>query len=155
MAPAMDEATLWSKLRKIEALHAGTNSDGEREAARLAAERIRARLAAQRTEWRDIVMVYSLADPWKRKLFLALCRRYGLTPYREKGQRSSTVQVLAPRKFHQKTLWPEYLALAEELEKHLADLTDRVIREAIHTDVSEAAEGEPKGLPEPEPESEP
>lgn len=96
-------------------------------------------------------MVYSLDDPWKRKLFLALCRRYGLTPYREKGRRSSTVQALAPRKFHQKTLWPEYLALPEELEKHLADRTDRVIREAIHTDVSEAAEGEPKSLPEPEP----
>ena len=114
----MDEATLWSKLRKIEALHAGTTSDGEREAARLAAERIRARLAAQRTEWRDIVMSYSLHDPWKRKLFVAPCRRYGLAPYREPGQRRSTVLVLAPRKFHDKTLWPEYLALSAELEKH-------------------------------------
>ncbi|MBK8694943.1 MAG: hypothetical protein IPN17_22360 [Deltaproteobacteria bacterium] len=147
----MDEATLWSKLRKIEALHAGTTSDGEREAARLAAERIRARLAAQRTEWRDIVMSYSLHDPWKRKLFVALCRRYGLAPYREPGQRRSTVLVLAPRKFHDKTLWPEYLALSAELEKHLADLTERVIREAIHDDVSEANEEEPKGLPEPGP----
>lgn len=59
--------------------------------------------------------------------------------------------VLAPRKFHNKTLWPEYLALSDELEKHLADLTDRVIREAIHADVSEVEEGEPKGLPEPGP----
>jgi hypothetical protein len=147
----MDEATLWSKRRKIEALHAGTTSDGEREAARLVAERIRARLAAQRTEWRDIVMSYSLPDPWRRKLFVALRRRYGLTPYRERGQRTSTVLVLAPRKFHNKTLWPEYLALSDELEKHLADLTDRVIREAIHADVSEFEEGEPKGLPEPGP----
>ena len=136
----MDEATLRPRLRKIEALHAGTNSDGERAAARLAAERIRARLAAQRTEWRDIVVVYSLDDPWKRKLFLALCRRDGLTPYREKGQQLSTVQVLALRKLHQKTLWPWYLALAEEIGKHLADLTDGVIREAIHTDVSEVVE---------------
>jgi hypothetical protein len=95
-------------------------------------------------------MVYSLADPWKRKLFLALCRRYGLKPYREKGQRSSIVQVLAPREFHQKTRWPEYLALPEEIEKHLADRTDHEIREAIHTDLSEAAEGEAKSLPEPE-----
>ena len=38
-APAMDETALQEKLRKIEALHAGTTSDGEREAARLAAER--------------------------------------------------------------------------------------------------------------------
>jgi len=94
-------------------------------------------------------MVCSLDDPWKRKIFLELCRRYGLKPYREKGQRSRIVQILAPRKFHQKTLWPQYLALPKELEKHLADRTDRVIREAIHTDVSEAAEVEPKVLPEP------
>jgi len=33
VVPAMDEAPLWSKLRKIEALHAGSSSDGEREAA--------------------------------------------------------------------------------------------------------------------------
>jgi hypothetical protein len=92
-------------------------------------------------------MSYSLPAPWKRKLFVALCRRYGLAPYREKGQRASTVLVLAPRRFHNKTLWPEYLALAEELEKHLADLTDRVIREAIHTDVSEAEESEPSTKP--------
>jgi hypothetical protein len=40
------EGTLLEKLRKIEALHAGTKVDGEREAARRAAERIRARLSA-------------------------------------------------------------------------------------------------------------
>jgi hypothetical protein len=39
------EGTLLEKLRKIEALHAGTTVDGEQEAARRAAERIRARLA--------------------------------------------------------------------------------------------------------------
>lgn len=151
MPSVVDEATLWSKLREIEALHAGTSSDGEREAARLAAERIRARLASQRTEWRDIVMSYSLHDPWKRKLFVALCRRYGLKPYRERGQRKSTVLVLAPRTLHNKTFWPEYLALAEELDMHLASLTERVIREAIHDDTSDAQEDEPKGLPEPAP----
>jgi hypothetical protein len=47
------EGTLLEKLRKIEALHAGTTVDGEREAARRAAERIRAAsrnfVAASRT----------------------------------------------------------------------------------------------------------
>ena len=57
----------------------------------LGAERIRARLAEMRGRETDSVMVYSLPDPWKRKLFLALCRRYGLTPYRERRQRYSTV----------------------------------------------------------------
>jgi len=44
----------------------------------------------------DVELVYSLPDPWKRKLFVALCRRYGLKPFREHGRRYSTVQVRAP-----------------------------------------------------------
>ena len=142
------EGTLLEKLRKIEALHAGTKIDGEREAARRAAERIRSRLAELRSREREEVMQYSLPDPWKRKLFLALCRRYGLTPYRERGQRHSTVLVRAPKTFQDRTLWPEYRALSEELTAHLEELTDRVIREAIDEDLSEATDTyAPKGLP--------
>jgi hypothetical protein len=145
----MDEATLQDKLRKIEALHAGTTSDGEREAARLAAERIRARLAEVRGREPDVELVYTLGDPWTRKLFVALCRRYGLKPFRRYRQRYSTVQVVAPATFQHGTLWPEFVALSAELEKHLSEITDRVVREAIHGDVSEAAEGDgPKALPQ-------
>lgn len=140
------EGTLLEKLRKIEALHAGTKFAGEREAARVAAERIRQRLAELRGSEVDIIMMYRLPDPWKRKLFVALCRRYGLKPYREPGQRSTTIQVRAPKTFQSRTLWPEFLALAAELDEHLRELTDRVIREAIDEDVSEAAEA-PKRLP--------
>jgi hypothetical protein len=142
------EGTLLEKLRKIEALYAGTNVDGEREAARRAAERIRARLAELRGSERDEVLVYSVPDPWKRKLFLALCRRYGLTPFREYGRRYSTVMVRAPKTFQQRTLWPEFLALSEELHAHLSELTDRVVREAIDEDVTEATESPPKALRE-------
>jgi hypothetical protein len=140
------EGTLLEKLRKIEALHAGTKIDGEREAARRAAERIRARLAELRSREREEIFVYSLPDPWKRKLFVALCRRYGLTPYRESGRRYSTVLVQAPKTFQDRTLWPEFLALSEELHAHLSELTDRVVREAINEDVSEAAEAGPPGV---------
>ena len=141
------EGTLVEKLRKLEALHAGTKVDGEREAARRAAERIRARLAELRGGEADEVLFYRLDDPWNRKLFVALCRRYGLTPYRERGRRYSTIQVRAPKTFQQKTLWPEFLALSKEVEAHLDELTDRVIREAINEDVSEAPEAEAKALP--------
>jgi len=146
----MDEAALQEKLRKIEALHAGTTSHGEREATRLAAERIRARLAEVRAREPDVELVYSLPDPWARKLFLALCRRYDLKPFRRYRQRYSTVQVVAPETFQHRVLWPEFLALSEELKKHLAEITEHIVREAIHGDVSEAAEGEePKALPGP------
>ena len=145
--PAMFlEGTLLEKLRKIEALHAGTAVAGEREAARLAAKRIRARLAEVRGREQDIEYRYSLPDPWKRKLFLALCRRYGLRPYRERGQRYTSVMIRAPKTFQDKTLWPEFLALSKELHAHLEELTERVIREAIDEDVSEAAESGPSKL---------
>lgn len=134
------EGTLLEKLRKIEALHAGTKVDGEREAARRAAERIRQRLGELRNREHEEEYLYRLPDPWKRKLFVALCRRYGLRPFRERGRRRSTVQVRAPETFQNRTLWPEFLALSEELHSHLEELTDRVIREAINDDVSEPGE---------------
>ena len=117
------EGTLLEKLRKIEALHAGTNVAGEREAARRAAERIRARLAELRGREEDEELHYRLPDPWKRRLFLALCRRYGLKPYRERGRHYSTVQLRAPKTFQNQTLWPEFRALSEELDAHLDELT--------------------------------
>jgi len=114
------EGELLEKLRKIEALYAGTTVAGEREAARLAAERIRARLAELRGREQDAEFRYSLPDPWKRMLFVALCRRYGLQPYREQGQRYSSVMLRAPKSFQEQTLWPEYMALSNELHAHLS-----------------------------------
>ncbi|MFI5302637.1 MAG: hypothetical protein ACHREM_31495 [Polyangiales bacterium] len=143
------EGTLLEKLRKIEALHAGTTVDGEREAARRAADRIRARLAELRGREQDIELHYRLPDPWKRKLFVALCRRYGLKPFRQSGRRQSTVQLRAPKLFHERTLWPEFVALCDELHAHLDALTSQVIREAIDEDLSEPTEDVPKALPEP------
>ena len=144
------EGTLVERLRKLEALHAGTTVDGEREAARRAADRIRARLAELRGREREVEFQYSIPDPWKRKLFLALCRRYGLVPYRERGQRRSTLLLRAPQTFQDRTLWPEYLAFSKELETHLDELTTRVIREAIDEDVSEPSEAPPpRALPGP------
>jgi hypothetical protein len=124
----------------------GRKSMGEREAARRAAERVRERLAELRGREQEVELLYRLPDPWKRRLFVALCRRYGLEPFREAGRRSTTVQVLAPRTFHERTLWPEYQSLSAELDAHLNELTERVIREAINDDVSEPPEA-PKALP--------
>jgi len=106
-------------------------------------------LAELRGRDQDVELHYRLPDPWKRMLFVALCRRYGLKPFREPGRRQTTVQLRAPKEFHDKTLWPEYLALSEELNTHLHDLTTRVIREAINDDVSEPdVQPSTKALPE-------
>ncbi len=143
----MDERTLIDTLRKIEALHSGATTPGERAAAANARERILARLReAERVE-KPVEYKLSLHDPWHRKVFLALARRYGLTPYRSYGQHQQTVMLRTPKRFMDETLWPEYLALAEALDAYLQDVTRRVISEAIHGDSSEAEER--RGLPGP------
>jgi hypothetical protein len=81
-----------------------------------------------------------MADQWQRRLFLALCRRYGLEPYRYRGQRYTTVVLRAPRSFIDQTLWPEYLELQGALHAYLNEATERIIREEVFGDADEAAE---------------
>lgn len=144
-----DEAALLEKLRKIEALFEGATTEGERTAAAQAAQRITERLADARTREPDVELQYSIPDPWSRRLFSALCRRYGLRPYRYPRQRRSTLCVRAPDSFQQK-LWTHYCALDEALRKHLEEVTERVIHAAVHDDASEApVVAEPAQLPKP------
>lgn len=141
----MDYEALLDKLRRIEAIHAGTSSAGERTAAANAMERIKARLAE--TERRDppIEYTFSLPDPWTRKLFIALARRYGLSPYRYPRQHRQTILLRVPASFVNETLWPEYEELSEQLHGYLASVTDRVIKEALDGDTSEP-EAAPKRI---------
>ncbi len=81
------EALLREKLQKIEALFAGAGTPGEKLAAEAALERVRARLADISKSDTIVETQFSLGDQWSRKLFLALCRRYGLKPYRVHRQR--------------------------------------------------------------------
>ena len=136
----MDEQKLIEKLRLIETLYAGAATAGERVAAGNARERIRERLHRLQGEDKPIEFRFSLADVWSRKLFVALLRRYDLKPYRYRGQRRTTVMVRVPKNFVNETLWPEYQELSRSLHSYLDEVTERVIREEIHGDASEAEE---------------
>ena len=70
--------------------------------------------------------------------FSALCRRYGLEPFRYKRQRYTTVVVRAPKTFVNRTLWPEYQQLREALNRYLNEATDRIIREEVYGDIHDA-----------------
>ncbi len=135
------EAELRDKLRKIEALFAGAKTDGERLAAGAAAERIRARLAEAGAREALIEMRFALHDPWSRKLFVALARRYGLKPYRLPRMKRQSVVVRAPRSFIDSVFWPEFQELNQALSNYLVDVTDRLIREEVHANTAEAVEG--------------
>lgn len=134
------ESQLRDKLRKIEALAAGAGTAGERFAAEAALERIRARLAELGQQDPSIEVQFSLPDQWSRHLFLALCRRYDLKPYRLYRQRRTTVMVRAPKRFLDEVLWPEFSELDQALQAYLLQVTLRVIREEVYADVSDAQE---------------
>ena len=133
----MQEQDHIEKLRKIERLHAGATTPGEREAAADAIARIKRRLTeVERTE-KPIEYRFKLNDDWSKKLFIALLRRYGLKPYRYARQRRTTVMVRVPRSFVNETLWPQYLDLSTTLRNYLEDITNRVIAEGVHGDTTE------------------
>ena len=134
------EQQLREKLRKITALFEGAATSGERQAAAAAMERLRQSLHAAAKTQPLPETKFSLADQWQRRLFTALCRRYGLEPYRYKGQRYTTVMVRAPRSFVDSTLWPAYLELQQALHSYLNEATERIIRDEVYRDAGEAAE---------------
>ena len=145
----MSESLLREKLRKIEALFAGASTSGEASAAKAAAERIRARLRdAAKTE-QPTEIRFNILDNWSRQLFLALCRRYGLRPYRYPRMHRQTVVVKAPRSFLDTVLWPEFQELNVALVEYLSSVTERVIREEVFGDAGEAEEVDHRGLPSP------
>jgi hypothetical protein len=134
------ESQLRDKLRKIEALFVGAGTPGERLAAEAALARVRARLAELGGQEPPVEMQFSMPDQWSRYVFLALCRRYGLHPYRLHRQRRNTVMVRAPRSFINDVLWPEFNELHHMLQAYLQEVTLRIVREEIHADASEATE---------------
>ena len=136
----MNEENLIEKLLLIEALHAGSKFPGERIAAENARERIRERLRKAQNNDKPVEYQFSLSDPWSRKLFSALARRYELKPFRYRGQRRTTLMLKVPKSFVDETLWPEFQELSRTLRAYLDEITEKVIRESIHGDSSEAEE---------------
>ena len=138
--PAGLEEQLVAKLQRIEALFSRPGTDGERVAAELARERIQARLQELAAEEPPVEFRFSLSDQWSRHLFVALLRRYGIQPYRYRGQRRTTVMARLSRSFVNDTLWPEFQELQQTLAAYFDALTDRVIEQALEVKADEAEE---------------
>jgi len=134
----MTRDELIEKIRKVEALFSGTDSPGEKQAARSALDRLHAQLGAAPEKilnWK-----FSLPDPWKRQLFVALCRRNHLEPFRQSRQRHTTVMVRSTQSMVDQTLWPQFLELSKLLHDYLDEATRDIISRSVHRDLSEAPE---------------
>lgn len=154
----MTEQQLRERLRKIAALFEGAMTAGERAAAAAALQRVKQSLdtlhpppapgfsafsgfSGGYTYTEPLVeMQFSLADRWQRRLLTALCRRYGLAPFRYRRQRHTTLMLRVQRSFLDRILWPEYIELRDALDEYLAAATDRIIREEVFNDAREAPE---------------
>jgi hypothetical protein len=134
------EQSLREKLRKIEALFAGAATEGEKVAAGAAAERIRDRLGQAAGREKEIEVKFSISDVWSRQLFVALCRRYGLHPFRYRRMRRQTIIIRAPKSFVEQVLWPEFEELSTALTAYLSEITERVIREEVHGETGDVDE---------------
>ena len=136
------EQSLRNKLHKIEALFAGAGTEGEKVAAGAAAERIRDRLGQAANKEKEIEVKFSISDVWSRQLFVALCRRYGLRPFRYRRMHRQSIIIRAPKSFIEQVLWPEFEELSAALTAYLSEITERVIREEVHRETGDADEVE-------------
>ncbi len=131
------EQMLREKLRKIGALFAGATTEGERVAAGAAAERIRRRVGAAAGDETVVENNFSIPDAWSRQLFVALCRRHNLHPFRYRRMHRQSIIVKAPDSFIQKALWPDLnpiemafsklkALLCKAAERNVEDLWQRI-----------------------------
>ena len=134
------EHILREKLHKIEALFAGAATPGEKAAAGAAAERIRGRLGQTAGKEQSVELKFSIPDVWSRHLFIALCRRYGLRPFRHRRMHRQTIMIRAPKSFMEQLLWPEFQELNAALVAYLSEITEKVIRDEVHGETGEAEE---------------
>ena len=135
----LSEARLIEKLRALEALYAPPGTTAEGQAAVDAAERILQRLTENGGDDEPVEYRFSMPDMWSRRVFVALLRCHGLRPYRYRRQRYTTVMAKVSKRFVDETLWPQYEAFSNSLREYLAEVTDRVVSQVIHDDLTEAA----------------
>lgn len=127
---------LIERLKKVEALVEQGATDGERDAAENARDSILERLALYRREDQTVEHKFCFNNHFSRRLFMAICTRYDIDTYRYKGQHYTTLQIRAPERFVDNTLWPLYEEYRSVLYEHLNAVTNHVVAQ-VFDDVEE------------------
>lgn len=124
------------KLAKLEALFARGATAGERAAAGAARDRLQARLSldANDGDEPEIELQYSLPDVWSVRIFVALCRKHGIRPYRYPRQRRTTVMVRVRQASFERTVAEEFRTLHQELTAYFNETVEHLIADAMKSD---------------------
>lgn len=114
------------KLAKIEALIERASSEGERQAAQLAKERVLTKISLDQSN-KPIEYRVSLASPWEKRLFIALCRKHGFQTYRYQRQKYTTARLMISKSMMDEVLWPDY----QRYSKMLRELIEEIMKDVI------------------------
>lgn len=130
------DADIREKLAKLEALFARGATAGERAAAGAARDRMQAKLLSREDKGGEpeTELQYSLPDVWSVRIFVALCRKHGLSPYRYPRQRRTTVVVRAGKSSFEATVLDEFRTLHRELTAYFNETVEHLIADAMKSD---------------------
>ncbi len=124
------------RLAKLEALFARGATAGERTAAGAALGRLQARLdlAGAKAPESETELQYILPDTWAVRVFVALCRKHGVKPYRYPRQRRTTVMVRVRKSDFEKTIAAEFQSLHRELIGYFDEMVNHLIADVMKSD---------------------
>lgn len=114
------------KLAKIEALIERASSEGEKQAAQFAKERVINRISLDQSN-KPIEYRVSLSSPWEKRLFVALCCKHGFRTYRYPKQKYTTARLMISKTIMDEVLWPDY----QRYSKMLGELVEEIMKEVI------------------------
>jgi hypothetical protein len=131
-----DQDDIREKLAKLEALFSRGATAGERAAAGAALERLQSRLDmdAPSKDEPIIELQYSLPDLWAVRLFIALCRKHDVKPYRYPRQRRTTVMVRVQQTSFEQTIAREFQTLHRELTIYFNETLNHLIANVMQSD---------------------
>ena len=122
------------KLAKLEALFARGATAGERAAAGAARDRLQAKLASASASEPETELQYTLPDIWSVRIFVALCRKHGVKPYRYPRQRRTTVMVRVRQAEFERLVAEEFRTLHRELTSYFNETVEHLIADAMNSD---------------------
>ena len=115
----MDVSAFVEELREVDRRHAP------------AGEASRAAYAKQLADWRlkeaDGEEVCTTGDATSAWLFLWLCARYGIRPFRRPRQKPTTFCIRAPKGFVSAHLWPQLEEMAAVFDRMRAATVDELV----------------------------
>ena len=133
---------LQEKLARVEALFRQAGSPGEQTAAGATIDRLRDRLGnAGKEGGPETELRFSLPDMWSVRLFVAVCRKHGLRPFRYARQRRTTVMMRSRERHFDHVVRAGFSRLQTELQFYFEDVTDHLITRAMGSNGAIAISG--------------